>query len=75
MAGTKDPNQGTIELEDEGPPSALGQIRLDGTTIKAQDGAGIFDLRTGAGIDTDKFLLTIPGTLIYIGNGDLLLTL
>lgn len=45
---TKDPNQGTIELEDEGPPTAIGEIRLDGTDIKAQDGIGVFNLRQGA---------------------------
>ncbi|MEE9358891.1 MAG: hypothetical protein V3U85_00255 [Hyphomicrobium sp.] len=46
MAGTKDPIGGNLELEDnEGPPTAVGHIVLDGTKFKAQDGDGVFPIR------------------------------
>jgi hypothetical protein len=47
---TKDPNQGTIELEDDGQPQNLGDIRRDGTDLFAKDGAGVFNLRSGTGL-------------------------
>ena len=45
---TKDPNQGTIELEDDGQPVNVGEIRRDGSDLFAKDGIGMFNLRQGA---------------------------
>jgi hypothetical protein len=46
MATTKDPIGDSLLLPDkEADPSLLGEIALNGTEIKAQDGIGVFNLR------------------------------
>lgn len=44
-----------IILEDVGlDPSVVGEIRLNGSDIKAKDGTGVFNLRSGAGLTADQ---------------------
>jgi len=51
MARTPDPLQGTLDLPDLGEdPTEVGQIGRNGTDIKAVDGSGVFNLRSGAGL-------------------------
>jgi len=46
---TKDPNQGNLELEDDGSDvGAVGEIKLFGGDLRAQDSVGAFNLRQGA---------------------------
>jgi hypothetical protein len=79
VAQTKDPTQGTIELEEDDAPSAIGEIRLNGGDILAQDSVGVFNLRSaGGGIDAtthralDQLVHAIAETsfeeYIYTGN-------
>lgn len=68
---TKDPNQGNIELEEDGPPEAVGHIRLDGGSIKAQDSIGVFNLRQGAAAANDLCFAVFKtdGGLVYDSAG------
>ena len=56
MPGTPDRFPGVREdegvlLEDAGvDPTQVGEIRLNGSDLKAKDGTGVFNLRSGSGI-------------------------
>jgi hypothetical protein len=44
-----------IFLSDEGvDPSVIGEIRRNGSDIKAKDGTGVFNLRSGAGLTAEQ---------------------
>jgi hypothetical protein len=61
-----------IRLEnDTTDPTDLGAIRLVNGSFRFRDGAGAFDPRTGgSGISTQS-LLSVAGTLVYVGDGDI----
>jgi len=51
MARTPDPIGDSVELPDGGSdPTIVGEIRRNGTDIKALDGLGVFNLRSGSGL-------------------------
>jgi len=51
MGRTPDPIQGSLDLPDLGEdPTEVGQLARVGSDIKAVDGSGLFNLRSGSGL-------------------------
>lgn len=63
----------SIFLEDrESDPDQLGTVWRKGDSFFAQDGSGKFNLRQGAGVADNRYLIfKTDGGLVYDSNGDL----
>jgi hypothetical protein len=58
-----------IRLEDVGAdPAVIGEIRRNGSDIKAKDGAGVFNLRSGSGL-TESQHKTLLQLIHFIDGG------
>ncbi len=61
-----------VHLKETGAsPPAVGDMTLSGGTIMMRDSLGVFDPRTGIS-PLPLLLLTVAGTLVYVGDADML---
>jgi hypothetical protein len=69
MPRTPDPIGDGLELPDAGyDPVNIGDIYRNGTDIKAKDGSGVFNLRSGSGL-TESAHRTLRQLIHFIDNG------
>ena len=69
MPRTPDPIGDGLELPDAGfDPPNVGDIYRNGTDIKAKDGAGVFNLRSGSGL-TEAAHRTLRQLIHFIEEG------
>lgn len=59
--------------EDTADPVDLGAVRYANGRFRGKDVDGVFDFRQGdqVVVDAEFAILTVAGTLVYIGDGDL----
>ena len=76
MPATPDRKPGPLEEDEEirfvanaVSPTQVGAMNYDGSSFQMRDATGVFDPRSGGGVDLDDVVLDEQGRVVYIDDG------